>query len=241
MSSKISDKLKYMFTYSDKIHISKIYHLPYFDNFEHIEISNSVIRLPKRVKRIYCFIFASGKRHFVPSSVTHLKLVAHNNATLDNIPFSVTNLIYDSYFNNPIKTGYIPTSVTHLTFGFFFNQKNKKCIPPSVTHLTFGYHFNQSIENSIPPSVTHLTFGCHFDHPINDYIPTSVTHLTFGDRFNQQIKNCIPSSVTHLTFGDQFDQPIRDIPHSVVEITLSKEYENQISLDVQSRVKILWD
>ena len=32
----------------------------------------------------------------------------------------------------------------------------KGCIPASVTHLTFGYEFNQDIKNSIPTSVTHL-------------------------------------------------------------------------------------
>ena len=44
----------------------------------------------------------------------------------------------------------IPESVTHLTFGFKFNQKLEKgVIPESVTHLTFGYEFDQKLEKGV--------------------------------------------------------------------------------------------
>ena len=45
-------------------------------------------------------------------------------------------------FNQPLKPGYIPNSVTNLTFGGNFNQPLKKGdIPNSVTNLTFGWLF----------------------------------------------------------------------------------------------------
>src|ERR1700761_9465678 len=48
---------------------------------------------------------------------------------------------------------YIQTSVTHLTFDYFFNQDIKGCIPDSVTHLIFGNCFNQDIKDCIPANV----------------------------------------------------------------------------------------
>ena len=46
------------------------------------------------------------------------------------------------YFNDiTIEKGDIPNSVTHLTFGYKFNQiLYKECIPNSVTHLNFGLY-----------------------------------------------------------------------------------------------------
>ena len=114
----------------------------------------------------------------------------------------IKNLCYFNRFINVIidDIDSIHTNITHLTFGWLFNQNIKDYIPSLVTHLTFGYDFNQGIKDCIPTSVTHLTFGWHFNQNIKDCIPSSVTHLTFGCDFNQNIKDCIPSSVTHLTF-----------------------------------------
>ena len=107
------------------------------------------------------------------------------------------------YFNNfsNIITDSIPyvtpKNMTHLTFGFSFNQPIANTIPNNVTHLTFGWKFNKSITNIIPNSVTHLTFIGKFNQLITiDTIPNSVSHLTFGTYFNQPITNIIPNSVT---------------------------------------------
>ena len=36
----------------------------------------------------------------------------------------------------------LPFSITHLTFGYYFNKELKEgCIPNSVTHLTFNKKF----------------------------------------------------------------------------------------------------
>jgi hypothetical protein len=59
---------------------------------------------------------------------------------------------------------------------------------PSLTHLTFGYTFNQRVD-ALPPSLTHLlhlTFGQCFDQPV-DALPLSLTHLTFGASFHHAV------------------------------------------------------
>ncbi len=68
---------------------------------------------------------------------------------------------------NPYITVYIPASVTHLTFGRYFNQPiNIGTIPANVTHLSFCEKFNQPIyPGTIPANVTHLSFGQDFNQP----------------------------------------------------------------------------
>ena len=67
-------------------------------------------------------------------------------------------------------------------------------IPEGVTHLKFGYDFNEPIENIIPQSVIHLIFGACFDQPIKDNLPQCLKYLELGWIFNQPIENSISSS-----------------------------------------------
>ncbi len=135
------------------------------------------------------------------------------------IPESITHLTFGCYFNQPLSIGVIPNSVTHLNFGYDFNQAlSIGVIPENVIHLTFGYSFNQPLSvGVIPNSVTHLTFVHSFNQPLSiGVIPESVTHLTFGDSFNQPLSvGVIPESVTHLTFLGDFNQPVI-LPESVL-------------------------
>src|ERR1700741_4295875 len=108
----------------------------------------------------------------IQNIVKYSNLVNCKNVRLLNrkISIFVTNILYfDFYFNINF-------------FNNLFNIKPKKLIvrekiniPNSVTHLTFGYCYNQI--TNIPNSVTHLTFGDDYDQITN--IPNSVTHLTF--------------------------------------------------------------
>ena len=91
--------------------------------------------------------------------------------------------------------------VTHLTFGYYFNQSIlEKCIPNFVTHLTFGHIFNQPIlEKCIPNYVTYLTFGVYYNQPILEKcIPNSVTHLTLDRTFYKSIIKYIPKTISIL-------------------------------------------
>ena len=108
------------------------------------------------------------------------------------------SIIYNNKYEyneiiDKINEGYIFKKICYIAY-----DKN---IPSSVTHLTFGYFFNQDIKGCIPSSVTHLTFGWKINQDIKECIPSSVTHLTFGFEINQDIKDCISSTVIHLTAG----------------------------------------
>ena len=80
--------------------------------------------------------------------------------------------------------------IKHLSFIKNFKEihylSDNINIPNYITHLTFGYYFNQEIKDSIPNSITHLIFGDYFNQEIKNCIPNSVRHLTFGDNFNKK-------------------------------------------------------
>jgi len=89
----------------------------------------------------------------------------------------------------------MPDSITHLTFGWFFNQPINSCIPDSVTHLTFGYNFNQTINGCIPDSITHLTFGYDFNQSM-DSMPNSVVNILLSRNYRREISKKMLSKVT---------------------------------------------
>src|SRR5688500_6826068 len=68
MSSKILDPLKYKFIYRKKINIEHILTLPYFDNFECIELSRNQNKYPKKVK----YVYFDAMTTIIPTLVTHL-------------------------------------------------------------------------------------------------------------------------------------------------------------------------
>jgi len=152
------------------------------------------------------------------------KVIIHTLKDFELCPNGVTHLVFGWSFNQPLNVGVIPSSVTHLVFGWSFNQPlNVGVIPSNVTHLTFGNNFDQHLNvGVIPSSVTHLVFGWDFNQPLNvGVIPSSVTHLRFGYSLNQRLNQLlnvgvIPSSVTHLTLCYKLKDNLDIIPKNCV-------------------------
>jgi len=99
-----------------------------------------------------------------------------------------------------------------------FDRLNIMDITPNITHLTFGFKFNQYIDNLEGlVNLTHLTFGHGFNKPINSLKNlVNLTNLNFGHRFNKPIdslENLV--NLTNLNFGHRFDQPIDSLKNLV--------------------------
>ena len=163
-----------------------------------------------------------------PKFITKLKFDDHFDYDFGKIPSTITHLTFGHYFNRQFYDC-IPNSVTHLTFGYCFNKRVNNLLPNSITHLTFGNNFNQPIHNSIPDSVTHLKFGDDFDQFIQNHIPKNVKCLMFGRKFDCPIVNSIPNSVTHLKFGQLFSRNLDVLPNSITHLYLSSLYNKTIS------------
>jgi len=231
-SSSMND-LKYKFRYCERIRMDKIVHLPYFHNFEFIKIHAIPPTYPKCVKFIHLLTYSTN----IPSNITHLTFRRRFNEPVKNIPLSVTYLKFGDYFNQPIE-GVVPSSVTRLNLRWNFDHPIKNNIPSSVTHLTLYCNIDNSKIGDIPSSVVHLKIGGRFNKNIKDYIPSSVTHLSFCWNYYKTIKNDIPESITHIYFGEDFDESVNDLPYSIKEITLNKDYSAPIDQNIIDRIKI---
>ena len=101
----------------------------------------------------------------------------------NNLPISLTNLIFSHNFNQKIKPNILPELLTNLTFGNKFDKKiEPNTLSDSITTLTFGYFFNQKIEpNSLPEKLTTLTFGYFFNQKIEpNSLPSNLKYIEFN-------------------------------------------------------------
>lgn len=157
------------------------------------------------------FIFASKTNKCLTKYWTINKKINVNEKILnwnyyDNLGNILTSKLLDVY----------PQKLRRLTFNNMFNEYISKKLPSSITHLTFGYWFNRPIYE-LPISIKYLKFGSKFNQPIFQ-LPKSVKHIQFGYEFNQSLKN-LPVSITHLTVGWLFDK-FMDIPSSISHLTV---------------------
>ncbi|KAK5584545.1 hypothetical protein RB653_006158 [Dictyostelium firmibasis] len=154
------------------------------------------------------------------NNITMIKQnIFQHGEQLDKVPEGTNVLIFHHRFNNVIKQGYIPDSVTHIVFGSFFNKQIQlNTIPQGVKFLQFGYSFDQQIiPGSLPDSLQQLTFGDMFNRPIEENtIPSSVIKLVYGDCFYQELNsNSVPSSVRLLKLGS-FNKQVKDLKKGCV-------------------------
>jgi hypothetical protein len=143
-------------------------------------------------------------------------------------------------FNQPIGSGVLPQSLTHLIFSFNFQQIiDVNNIPKTLTHFTCHGPFYVQMMNQkskLPKNIKHVTFGDDFDISLKSRIlPKMLTHLTFGSKFNQYLDaGDLPQTLTHLTLGKAFNKQLSPgvLPSKLEHLTTSNE-------DLAQHVKIL--
>ncbi len=154
--------------------------------------SCNIYFLQRRV--MWSNIFNSGQ-HILNLNRVHKLLYNSNQQMEELLKFpNLKELVFYSSFDQEIKGGKLPSSLTKLSFGYNFNKEIKEeVLPSSLTELTFGYNFNQEIKGEVlPSSLTKLTFGYRFNKEIKGRVlPSSLTKLTFGHNFNKEIKGGI--------------------------------------------------
>jgi len=111
----------------------------------------------------------------------------------DNIDFYTKNFIFrkliidtEIKFNNNNKILYkifeIFIELEFIIIPINFIEILSYC--KNLTHLTFGFNFNQQLNNSLNElkNLTHLTFSYYFNQELKDSLKelTNLTHLTFG-------------------------------------------------------------
>ncbi|AKI80021.1 putative F-box and FNIP repeat-containing protein [Acanthamoeba polyphaga mimivirus] len=163
--------------------------------------------IPEGIKYVvFGFSFNQSIRNILPCGLIELRLGYNFRQSIDDIPNTITKIIFDSEFI-PVIHGKIPNNITCLSIGGYFGKIHKKDIPNNIKHLIIGtdYHskmcevIEDSIDMIITENVTHITLGWNFDDTIFN-IPNGVTHLILYQKFNPIIIKYLPSSVKHVEF-----------------------------------------
>jgi hypothetical protein len=97
-------------------------------------------------------------------------------------------------------------------------------LPKGLTHLTFGYKFNQPVDN-LPKGLTHLTFGYYFNQPV-DNLPKNI-YLLKLDCFNNN-NFIIPKNVKELYIYNN-NILINNLPENIEKINIFFDEENEIN------------
>jgi hypothetical protein len=127
------------------------------------------------------------------------------NQLLDNLPNTITEIIFDetfyqAQFNQQINN--LPINLTYLQMGKLFNQPID-FLPLSLEILILGKDFNQSVDN-LPFNLYLFAidgFGC-FSQTINN-LPNNIQHILLNKSYSQQIIK-IPNKLCNISFGREY-------------------------------------
>lgn len=157
----------------------------------------------------------------------------HKSLNIENIeyfdvkilPIGVTHLIFGYYFNQIIKPNTLPLSLISIKFCDTYHHKIElNVFPSSLKHLEFGFANSCNLNISLlPRNLTHLILGSHFHNEIKpNELPQTLTHLAFDHHYYHIIEpNVLPLSLTDLTFGNDYNCKIntRNLGKNIKKIT----------------------
>ncbi len=180
------------------------------------------------IKRSFIRIKRARDHENITSNTCVLVIDIQQNETMPDLYeyTSVRHIIFEHHYNQCIKSHTLPKYLTHLTFGYYFNNIIE-CLPETLIYLTFGNNFSQNICRILPHGLLYLYLGTKFNHCV-DHLPLSLKFLRFGmySEFNRRIDH-LPSGLTHLEFGlySEFKKPICNIPSSITYLKLGEFYD----------------
>lgn len=172
--------------YDKQVNYYRIIKLPYFTNFSNILINKSIndknilcdgiisVTLGKKVDL--------SKSICMPNSVKYLTIDTVKNVNnIKDLYLNANNIKYITFghnFNAIVKKGFIPYGTTHVTFINYNQPFTRTSIPSTVTHLVFGWKNNNSLrlKNNI---YVHNQEQAILNNAHN--IPSTVLNITLSD------------------------------------------------------------
>ena len=99
-------------------------------------------------------------------------------------------------------------------------------IPINVTHLTFGYNFNQQVNL---PNIKYIKLDCDNINLIEN-LPNSVEEIEFSYNFNLELHN-LPNSIKKISFHlySNYNKELNCLPEFIEYLELGKYYNKNIS------------
>lgn len=148
------------------------------------------------------------------------------------------NFYKENNKNNSINKILIPSTITHLFFGAFFDEEiEENVLPQSLKYLFFGQKYNKEIkEKVLPKTLTHLIFGNKFNQELKEcFLPETLIFLSFESMFNKVInENVLPKSLKYLSLGNCFNHEIKEnvLPNSLIYLYLGLKYNHEIKKNI---------
>jgi hypothetical protein len=211
----IQDSLKYLNCSNNKI--TSLLNLP--DEMTGINCKSNPL------KELYYPFNIKPKKY--PSNLTHLTFGKKFNQSIDNLPNSLTHLIFNSIdgdFNQSMDN--LPESITHIILSKKYNKPLDN-LPLSLINLQTGYSYNYPLDN-LPNSLNKLTIGNNgkwggsvFNYQL-DNLPNSLEYLGFTNysKFNKTFKN-LPSSLKTIDLSGYYPISINELPDTIENIFLN--------------------
>ena len=107
--------------------LDEIVNLSYFDQFNHVIVSDTTIRLPKSVTRItFSDNFDESVENYLPDTVTHIT--------------------FGLLFDRPIHT--MPKAIVYVAFGEIFCQPID-CVPDSIKFIWLHIDYSLCIPDRL--------------------------------------------------------------------------------------------
>lgn len=161
------------------------------------------------------------------------KIVFQDNGNIkDNVNISKILRLYDVLNGHLHNLNYF-SNLKELQFHSWFNNSLENVLPKTLTHLTFGDYFDKQLNDTISDStLTHLTFGSSFDKSLKGVLPNTLKQLTLGACFNQTLENVLPITLTHLTLGYKFNHFLEGMPDTLTHLTLGLCFNRPLSNDI---------
>jgi hypothetical protein len=124
----------------------------------------------------------------------------------------------------------IPSTVTHLTFGYGCNENLFNYIPNTITNLVIDKKIIKSIKGCIPESVTYLNIDCpDYISDLSGWIPKNVSEFILGEGYKGSLENCIPKSVKYLEIKDGLQQNI-ELHHGITHLICRRGIHENITI-----------
>ncbi|KAN0034852.1 hypothetical protein ACTFIV_001385 [Dictyostelium citrinum] len=155
-------------------------------------------------------IYEMGEKlNNLPNHIESIRLYQTNRITYDlsnlKFPSSLKYFKVHYNFNQPLsnKNTSIFSNLTELDFNSYFNQKiGENILPNSLKKLKLSTFYNQQFhENILPDNLKIIIFGCSFNQPLNN-LPPSIEEIKFhpNSTFKKEINsNQLPQSLKKLS------------------------------------------
>jgi len=210
--------------FNEKVHVTKIKKLNYFDSFTNIKIEYGMDKYPKSLTSL-TIDNNSDEDIEIPKTIKNLTIKDANEKIIKNLCEGIEKIEIGFTIKNMKK--YIPKSVKHLKIGSLCRYSDvTNCIPENVTHLTISGIMTETIKGKIPTNVTHLILDdvqlkkC--DRSLKNCFHEGLISLElYGTMFEGELDGCIPHSIKHLVINEPGRNiKIKAIPEGVTYLDI---------------------